>query len=107
MAKFYSLYIKNPSNVKPEEIEKSNVELMEMKKKFEIENNIADESVKDRVKRLCGSIKERLKDNNQTSLEQLVEDLVDTIIVHNEHFEWKLKIKGFRVRQSQTTLNHI
>ena len=77
---------------KREEIEKSNVELMEMKKKFEIENNIADESVKDRVKRLCGSIKERLKDNNQTSLEQLVEDLVDTIIVHNEHFEWKLKI---------------
>ena len=47
---------------KREEIEKSNVELMEMKKKFEIENNIADESVKDRVKRLCGSIKERLKD---------------------------------------------
>lgn len=74
------------------ELEKTNQELISMKNKFEKENNIIDENVKDRIKRLSNMIKEGLEKNNQIVPDELIDGLVDTISVYKDHYEWKMKL---------------
>lgn len=81
---------KEEYKTKKEEIEKNNELLENQKKELENKYGIPKDSLKERIKNIKKKVDEYLGNANKSVSDDMLEEIVESITVHKNYFEWKL-----------------